>query len=203
MVFSSVIFLLYFFPVVFILYFLLHNKVKNAFLLLVSVLFYMWGAPKFIFALLFTTCLDFFLVKTLHNAASDKKRKFFLLLSVSLNFGLLFYFKYCNFFIENTADCFASYSSRHVLICISSTSWGLVVAGLPYWRTCGKLYFELEVIEAKGGVVVGLVGSNLHQLPIAELWGIRTDGNAMYRYKMKKIDLKNHHERCQSSCMHA
>ena len=101
MVFSSVIFLLYFFPVVFILYFLLHNKVKNAFLLLVSVLFYMWGAPKFIFALLFTTCLDFFLVKTLHNAASDKKRKFFLLLSVSLNLGLLFYFKYCNFFIEN------------------------------------------------------------------------------------------------------
>ena len=101
MVFSSVIFLLYFFPVVFILYFLLHNKVKNTFLLLVSVLFYMWGAPKFIFALLFTTCLDFFLVKTLHNAASDKKRKFFLLLSVSLNLGLLFYFKYCNFFIEN------------------------------------------------------------------------------------------------------
>lgn len=101
MVFSSVIFLLYFFPVVFILYFLLHNKVKNAFLLLVSVLFYMWGAPKFIFALLFTTCLDFFLVKTLHNAASNKKRKFFLFLSVSLNLGLLFYFKYCNFFIEN------------------------------------------------------------------------------------------------------
>lgn len=101
MVFSSVIFLLYFFPVVFILYFLLHNKVKNAFLLLISVLFYMWGAPKFIFALLFTTCLDFFLVKTLHNAASDKKRKFFLFLSVSLNLGLLFYFKYCNFFIEN------------------------------------------------------------------------------------------------------
>jgi alginate O-acetyltransferase complex protein AlgI len=61
----------------------------------------MWGAPEFIFALLFTTCLDFFLVKTLHNAASNKKRKFFLFLSVSLNLGLLFYFKYCNFFIEN------------------------------------------------------------------------------------------------------
>ncbi len=101
MVFSSVIFLLYFFPIVFILYFLLHNKIKNAFLLLVSVLFYMWGAPKFIFALLFTTCLDFFLVKTLHNAASHKKRNFFLFLSISLNLGLLFYFKYCNFFIEN------------------------------------------------------------------------------------------------------
>ena len=51
MVFSSIIFLLYFFPVVFILYFLLNNKIKNAFLLTVSILFYMWGAPKFIFAI--------------------------------------------------------------------------------------------------------------------------------------------------------
>lgn len=101
MVFSSVIFLAYFFPLVFTIYFLLHNNVKNAFLLFASIAFYMWGAPKFIFAILVTTTLDFFLVKILHNASSENKRKLFLVLSLCLNVGMLFYFKYCNFFIDN------------------------------------------------------------------------------------------------------
>lgn len=101
MVFSSVIFLAFFFPLVFTIYFLLHEKVKNIYLLIVSILFYMWGAPKFIFAILGTTALDFFLVKILHNASSVKKRKLFLVLSLCLNVGMLFYFKYCNFFIDN------------------------------------------------------------------------------------------------------
>lgn len=114
MVFSSIIFLLYFFPIVFIVYFLLNNKIKNAFLLLVSVLFYMWGAPKFIFAILLTTCIDFFLVNTLHNATSDKKRKLFLILSLSLNVSMLFYFKYCNFFIENVNSFLGLFSSMHL-----------------------------------------------------------------------------------------
>jgi alginate O-acetyltransferase complex protein AlgI len=61
----------------------------------------MWGAPKFIFAILGTTTLDFFLVRIMHNATTDKKRKLFLILSLCLNVGMLAYFKYCNFFIEN------------------------------------------------------------------------------------------------------
>ena len=114
MVFSSIIFLLYFFPVVFILYFLLNNKIKNAFLLTVSILFYMWGAPKFIFAILLTTCIDFFLVNTLNNATSEKRRKLFLILSLSLNVSMLFYFKYCNFFIENVNSFLGVLSSKQV-----------------------------------------------------------------------------------------
>jgi hypothetical protein len=54
MVFSSVIFLTIFFPIMFTVYFLLHDKVKNAFLLFASIVFYMWGAPKFIFAIIGT-----------------------------------------------------------------------------------------------------------------------------------------------------
>ena len=72
MAFSSVIFLAYFFPIVFILYYLLHNKVKNAFLLIASIVFYMWGAPKFIFAILITTVIDFFLVKVSLIHISEK-----------------------------------------------------------------------------------------------------------------------------------
>ena len=101
MVFSSVIFLVYFLPIFLTLYFLTPAKFKNLVLLLSSIFFYAWGAPLFIFAILGTTTLDFYFVKLLHNAQTEQKRKLFLILSLCLNVGLLFYFKYCNFFIEN------------------------------------------------------------------------------------------------------
>jgi len=101
MIFSSIIFLTVFFPIFFLIYFLLPNKVKNLYVLLASIVFYAWGAPKFIFAILATTTLDFFLVKTIYNSKTEQRRKLFLVLSLCLNVGMLFYFKYCNFFIEN------------------------------------------------------------------------------------------------------
>lgn len=114
MVFSSVIFLTVFFPIVFGLYFLMHEKVKNIYLLVASILFYMWGAPKFIFAILGTTALDFFLVNALHNSTTEKKRKLFLVLSLSLNVGMLLYFKYCNFFIENANAVLSVFTEKQI-----------------------------------------------------------------------------------------
>ncbi|HEY1037936.1 MAG TPA: MBOAT family O-acyltransferase [Bacteroidia bacterium] len=84
-----------------LVYFVAANKYKNAILLLSSILFYSWGAPKFIFAILGTTTLDFYLVRVMYNATTERKRKLFLVLSLFLNVGMLFYFKYCNFFVEN------------------------------------------------------------------------------------------------------
>ncbi len=101
MVFSSIVFLLYFLPAFLSIYYLCPNRVKNYFLLFASILFYSWGAPKFIFVILGTTFLDFFLVRLMDKSSSEKGRKLLLILSVSMNLSLLFYFKYCNFFIEN------------------------------------------------------------------------------------------------------
>ncbi len=101
MAFSSIIFLVYFLPLVLILYFCIPKKLKNGFLLLSSILFYAWGAPKFIFVILGTTALDFYLVRLMHNSKKDDRRKFFIFLSLCLNLSLLCYFKYSNFFIEN------------------------------------------------------------------------------------------------------
>ena len=101
MVFSSIVFLLYFLPAFLCMYYLCPNRVKNYFLLFASILFYSWGAPRFIFVILGTTFLDFFLVRLMDKSSSEKGRKLLLILSVSMNLSLLFYFKYCNFFIEN------------------------------------------------------------------------------------------------------
>lgn len=101
MVFSSSLFLLYFLPAFLLLYHIADRKLKNYVILIASIYFYAWGAPKFVFLLMGSTIVDFYLVQTMHRSKVPSKRKMLLALSVSLNVGLLLYFKYANFFIEN------------------------------------------------------------------------------------------------------
>lgn len=103
-----------FLPLVVTAYFLTDKKYKNSVLLLASVFFYSWGGPKFIFIILATTTLDFYLVNFLYRSVKDTSRKLFLVLSLSLNLGLLFYFKYCNFFIENINSIFYSFGLENI-----------------------------------------------------------------------------------------
>ncbi len=101
MVFSSALFLVYFFPILLVVYYLTPKKFKNIVLLIFSIFFYAWGAPKFIFVLLGTTFVDFHVVKYMDSIEDQKKRRLFLLIPLCINVGLLFYFKYANFFIDN------------------------------------------------------------------------------------------------------
>ncbi len=114
MVFSSIVFLLYFLPIFMLVYFSVDRKYKNAVILLGSIFFYAWGAPKFIFVILGTTLLDFYLVTWMNRTASETKRKLMLTLSVSVNIGLLFYFKYSNFFIENVNQALSVFTDKQI-----------------------------------------------------------------------------------------
>jgi len=105
MVFSSITFLLYFFPIFIIVYqFLPTIKSKNIWILIASIFFYAWGAPTFVFILLLSTLIDFYLVRSMNKAIDKQRKKTLLVLSLALNLGLLAYFKYANFFIENIQD---------------------------------------------------------------------------------------------------
>ncbi|MGB0431552.1 MAG: MBOAT family O-acyltransferase, partial [Bacteroidia bacterium] len=101
MVFSSIIFLLYFLPLVLVVNYLVPNKYRNYWLLIASLFFYAWGAPKFLFVLMGSIFANFWLVKQMHLSLSKSLKKFLLSLSVLINVALLVYFKYFNFFIEN------------------------------------------------------------------------------------------------------
>jgi alginate O-acetyltransferase complex protein AlgI len=101
MVFSSILFLFYFLPVFLLCYHLSPQKFKNYVILIFSIAFYSWGAPKFIFVILGTTAIDFYLVNKMDKTLEVGKRKLLLTASIIVNIGLLFYFKYSNFFIEN------------------------------------------------------------------------------------------------------
>ena len=108
MVFSSITFLIYFLPIFLLLYHLVPHKYKNALILIASIYFYSWGGPKFILVILGTTCLDYFLVKAMNNQKTQSAKTRFLIISLCLNLGLLFYFKYCNFFIDNINAAFGT-----------------------------------------------------------------------------------------------
>jgi alginate O-acetyltransferase complex protein AlgI len=104
MVFSSIVFIFYFLPLFFLLYFLADKKYKNGVILAGSIFFYAWGAPKFIFVILGTTFVDFFIVRYMADSISAGRRKLLLCLSLCINLGLLVYFKYSNFFVDNIND---------------------------------------------------------------------------------------------------
>ncbi len=98
MVFSSIIFLYVFLPLFLISYHVVGTRFKNAVLLFASIAFYTWGAPVFIFLLILSLTVNFYIVRQIYRS---NRRKTYLLFSVLINIGLLVYFKYANFFINN------------------------------------------------------------------------------------------------------
>ncbi len=101
MLFNSLEFMI-FFPVVTILYFLLPHKLRWFLLLVSSCLFYMAFVPKYILILGFTIIIDYFAGILIDKMQGNNKR-IFLIISILTNVGILFVFKYFNFFNENAA----------------------------------------------------------------------------------------------------
>ena len=107
MVFSSTLFLFYFLPVFLLLYFALDPRYKNLWIVIASTFFYAWGAPNFVFIILASIVFDYLLCIPLYKS-SGKTRKLWLFLGISVNVGLLVYFKYANFFVDNFNPIFQS-----------------------------------------------------------------------------------------------
>ena len=101
MVFSSNIFLFFFLPIFLIAYFITPHKFRNYTLLLFSLVFYAYGAPDFVFLLVGECVINYFLVRGMAQTEKTGAKKLLCALSVIMALGLLFYFKYANFFMEN------------------------------------------------------------------------------------------------------
>lgn len=103
MLFSSVVFLFYFLPVVLVLYYLCRKctPVKNGILLAASLFFYAWGEPWFVLVMVASILGNYFLALLVDVYRERKSAKFIVVLAVILNIGLLFVFKYLDFFIRN------------------------------------------------------------------------------------------------------
>jgi alginate O-acetyltransferase complex protein AlgI len=100
MVFSSIVFLLYFLPAFLLLYYLSSTKNKNITAFVGSCIFYFWGVPSFFFLVFFGLIIDFYLARLMVHSP-EKKRKNLLTLAISLNVGVLVIYKYLDFLIVN------------------------------------------------------------------------------------------------------
>lgn len=101
MVFSSNIFLFFFLPIFLIAYFVTPQKFRNYTLLLFSLIFYAYGAPDFVFLLVGECIINYFIVRGMAKTEKTSTKKWLCALSVIMALGLLLYFKYANFFMDN------------------------------------------------------------------------------------------------------
>ena len=104
MLFSSITFLYYFLPVELILYLIIPSKFKNLVLLIFSLLFYLYGEPKYILILLLSCFINYISGILIENYRN--KSKLILIFSILYNVIQLLYFKYTDFFVTNINNIF-------------------------------------------------------------------------------------------------
>ncbi len=130
MVFSSMSYLLYFFPIVLALYFSSKKlKWRNNVLLWASLFFYAWGEPIWIVAMIGSTAVNHLCAQKIVASKKKRERRMWLTLGVSISGALLFIFKYASFIINS-------------LLGIVSTNLQVPVLELPI----GISFYTFQVI---------------------------------------------------------
>jgi alginate O-acetyltransferase complex protein AlgI len=116
MLFNSYPFILLFLPITLLGYYLItKKKLQLWFLLLASLFFYCYWSTTYVFLLLFTVVLDFYIAKKIYVAETQARRKGLLLASVLCNLSILGFFKYFNFFAESINGLFSMMGAQSSL----------------------------------------------------------------------------------------
>lgn len=104
MLFSSVVFLFYFLPVVLLMYYVVSfsRKLQNLILLVFSLFFYSWGEPKFIILMLLSILFNYCFAILIHKYRDNEfSVKAIIIAACTCNLGTLFVFKYLSFVLRN------------------------------------------------------------------------------------------------------
>ena len=113
MLFNSIDFAV-FLPIVFILYWFVVNKninLQNLLIVFASYFFYGWWDWRFLFLIVFSSVVDYFIGLAISKEKKASKKKLLLWISLSVNLGLLGFFKYYNFFLDNFVSAFSFFGS--------------------------------------------------------------------------------------------
>lgn len=143
MLFNSLHFAL-FFPIVTTVYFLLPYRFRWAWLLAASYYFYMAWIPVYVLLLMTSTVVDYFVAIWIETAATERRRRFFLLLSIITNLGILFTFKYFNFFADSIQALFNVFSMPYHM----PASRLLLPVGISFY-TFQELGYTIDVYRGK------------------------------------------------------
>lgn len=108
MVFSSLVFIFIFLPLILAIYYFANKAYRNYILLIFSLFFYTWGEPFFVFIMIFSIIINFILARLIGPiSVLNHNRKLFLIIAIIFNLLLLSVFKYLNFLIINFNNLFA------------------------------------------------------------------------------------------------
>ncbi len=114
MLFNSPVFLFIFLPVVLLFVFIKNLKLQNSLLVFFSLLFYAWGGVSYTLVLLISIIINYIAGLLIDTNVENNKKKFWLILAIILNLGLLGYFKYINFFVDNLNLLFSNNGWHHL-----------------------------------------------------------------------------------------
>jgi D-alanyl-lipoteichoic acid acyltransferase DltB (MBOAT superfamily) len=146
MLFNSLDFA-FFLPLVFILYWFVVKeplKLQNVLVLLSSYVFYGWWDPRFLLLIAFSTTVDYFIGLSLANSEKPQRRKLLLWTSILINIGMLGYFKYANFFIDNFISAFSAFGLQ-----LHETSLQIILpVGISFY-TFQTLSYTIDVYRKK------------------------------------------------------
>ena len=107
MVFSSLIFIFLFLPLIIFIYYISRKKLRNYILLFASLFFYAWAGVDYLKLLIISIILNYILGIFIDRSKGKSKVKaIFLCVGIILNLSILFYYKYYDFFIYNINDIF-------------------------------------------------------------------------------------------------
>ncbi|MDE7047828.1 MAG: MBOAT family protein, partial [Lachnospiraceae bacterium] len=101
MMFSSITFLYYFLPLTLVLYFLSPGRLKNAVLLLASLVFYGWGEPKYVLLMVLSILSGYVFGLLVERYRNKRSGRTLCVISVGISLSFLLCFKYLDFFLEN------------------------------------------------------------------------------------------------------
>lgn len=110
MVFSSFTFLIFFLPFTLIVLYLLPHKYRNIFLLIMSLIFYMWSSPQYLLVMIGVIIINYFVgiyidkYDTIGGGQSKKLKRRVLIIGIVVNILVLFIFKYLSFTINSLSE---------------------------------------------------------------------------------------------------
>lgn len=129
MVFSSTIFLFIFLPLTLLGYYLMADKFKNYWLLLVSLLFFSWSQPYYLWIIILNIIINYCCAMLIDNI--QPFRKSLLITAILANLGILYYFKYFDFTID---------SLNNLLKCNFSLQNIILPIGISFFTFQGMSY---------------------------------------------------------------
>ncbi len=153
MVFSSIVFIFTFLPLVILAYYLAPVKLRNFVLLLASLIFYAWGEPVYLFLMLYSILFNYVMgLDIARQQEKGKTGKSSLILGVAVNLLLLGFFKYYGFLAENLEQLLS--------VKLPAVSLGLPI-GLSFY-TFQSISYLADVYRRKTGGQMNLISFGLY-----------------------------------------